>query len=244
MILAARTSKEKGVKGISAFILEHPTPGFTVSKDEHKLGVRGSQTVELSCAMSAFRPTRSSARWTADSRSSSTPWTAGGSAIGALAVGLAQGAYEMSVAYAKDAAAVRAADRRVPGALLDPLGHGDADRGGAAAGLRRGPPPRRRPAVSRRKRPWPSSSPRRWPCGSRPRRSRCTAATATAASTRWSGYFRDAKLMEIGEGTSEIQRTVIAREILKGLEVMVLAAAVGMRSRRGRRMMRRCRNDA
>jgi alkylation response protein AidB-like acyl-CoA dehydrogenase len=29
-------------------------------------------------------------------------------------------------------------------------------------------------------------------------------------------YFRDAKLLEIGEGTSEIQRTVIAREILKG----------------------------
>ena len=32
-------------------------------------------------------------------------------------------------------------------------------------------------------------------------------------------YFRDAKILEIGEGTSEIQRMIIAREILKGVKI-------------------------
>ena len=43
----AVTDPEKGVKGISAFIVEKGTPGFTIGKKEHKMGMNGSGTVEL-----------------------------------------------------------------------------------------------------------------------------------------------------------------------------------------------------
>lgn len=46
-IVFAMTEKSKGVKGISAFILEKGMPGFTFGKKEHKLGIRASQTMEL-----------------------------------------------------------------------------------------------------------------------------------------------------------------------------------------------------
>jgi alkylation response protein AidB-like acyl-CoA dehydrogenase len=46
-VVFAMTDKSKGVKGISAFILEKGTPGFTFGKKEHKLGIRSSQTMEL-----------------------------------------------------------------------------------------------------------------------------------------------------------------------------------------------------
>ncbi len=47
-IVFARTSKEHKTRGISAFIVEKKTEGFSVGKLEHKLGIRGSDTVQLS----------------------------------------------------------------------------------------------------------------------------------------------------------------------------------------------------
>ncbi|WP_425058914.1 Acyl-CoA dehydrogenase, short-chain specific [Sporomusa carbonis] len=46
-VVFAMTDKSKGVKGISAFILEKGMPGFTFGKKEHKMGIRTSQTMEL-----------------------------------------------------------------------------------------------------------------------------------------------------------------------------------------------------
>jgi butyryl-CoA dehydrogenase len=46
-VIFAMTDKSKGVKGISAFILEKEMPGFTFGKKEHKMGIRSSQTMEL-----------------------------------------------------------------------------------------------------------------------------------------------------------------------------------------------------
>ncbi len=45
--LIARTSQEKGPRGLSAFIVEKGTPGFTIGSKEEKLGLRASNTVEL-----------------------------------------------------------------------------------------------------------------------------------------------------------------------------------------------------
>ena len=45
--LIARTGQEKGTKGLSAFIIEKGTPGFTIGSKEEKLGLRASNTVEL-----------------------------------------------------------------------------------------------------------------------------------------------------------------------------------------------------
>ncbi|WP_198643584.1 acyl-CoA dehydrogenase family protein, partial [Megasphaera stantonii] len=46
-VVFAMTEKSQGTKGISAFILEKGMPGFTFGKKEHKLGIHGSQTMEL-----------------------------------------------------------------------------------------------------------------------------------------------------------------------------------------------------
>ena len=46
-IIMAMTDKSKGTKGISAFIVEKDFPGFSVGKKEKKLGIRGSATCEL-----------------------------------------------------------------------------------------------------------------------------------------------------------------------------------------------------
>ncbi|MGE1062076.1 acyl-CoA dehydrogenase [Megasphaera paucivorans] len=46
-VVFAMTDKSKGVKGISAFILEKGMEGFTFGKKEHKMGIHGSQTMEL-----------------------------------------------------------------------------------------------------------------------------------------------------------------------------------------------------
>lgn len=46
-IIIAMTDKTKGTKGISAFIVERGTPGFTVGEPEDKMGIRGSSTCEL-----------------------------------------------------------------------------------------------------------------------------------------------------------------------------------------------------
>ena len=46
-VIFAMTDKEKGNRGISAFILEKGTPGFSIGKHEEKMGIRGSVTAEL-----------------------------------------------------------------------------------------------------------------------------------------------------------------------------------------------------
>ena len=46
-VIIAMTDKSKGLKGISAFIVESGTPGFSIGKKEMKLGIRGSATCEL-----------------------------------------------------------------------------------------------------------------------------------------------------------------------------------------------------
>ena len=118
-----------------------------------------------------------------------------------------------------DARAVRPADRHVPGRRVHDRRHGDRDRGrpGArlAGGLAQGPGSRLRAGGRRRR----SCSPRRSARGRRTPRSRSTAATATSTEYPVERYLRDAKLTEIGEGTSQVQRLVIARKIL-GLRVV------------------------
>ncbi len=214
VILAARTSKEKGVKGISAFIIEHPTPGFTVSKDEHKLGVRGSQTVELS--LRDVRVPADALLGEVDGGFAIFLDTLDGGriGIGALSVGLAQGAYEMSVAYAKERQQFGRPIAEFQGLswiLSDMAVQIEAARQLVWSVARRrdaGLPYKKEAAMAKLF----ASEAAMWVT---------TKAIQVHGGNGYSReypverFFRDAKLMEIGEGTSEIQRTVIAREILK-----------------------------
>ncbi len=98
----AYTDKEKKNRGISMFILEKGLPGFTVGKKEHKLGMHGSDTRELvfenvfvpdSCLLgpegTGFKTLMTTFNYTRP-------------AVGAQALGIAQGALDASIKYAKE----------------------------------------------------------------------------------------------------------------------------------------------
>ena len=99
LIIFALTEPQKGLKGMSAIIVEAGTPGFTVGKVENKMGLRGSETAELifeDCRVPAAnlvgRPGQGfkMAMMALDSARIGT---------GAQAVGIAEGAIDLSVKY-------------------------------------------------------------------------------------------------------------------------------------------------
>jgi len=98
----AKTNPEKGVRGISAFIVPRDTPGFSIGKVEDKMGIRGCQVAELlfeSCPVPKENLLGEEGRGFAYAmmtldRTRPT--------IGAQAVGIAQGALDYVVKYAKE----------------------------------------------------------------------------------------------------------------------------------------------
>jgi butyryl-CoA dehydrogenase len=97
----AKTDKTLGAKGISAFIVEKGTPGFSVGVLEDKLGLRGSKTAEL--ILEDCRVPKENLLGEKDLGfvGAMTILDRGRTAIGAMAVGIAQGAFEESLSYAK-----------------------------------------------------------------------------------------------------------------------------------------------
>lgn len=98
----AVTDPDKGANGISAFIVHKDDPGFTVGAKEHKMGIKGSPTTELyfeNCRIPGDRIIGEPGTGfkTALATLDHTRPT-----IGAQAVGIAQGALEASIAYVKE----------------------------------------------------------------------------------------------------------------------------------------------
>lgn len=97
-----QTDKTKGAKGVSAFLLKSETPGFQVGKHENKLGIRASSTTEMvfeSCRVPA------SALLGPENKGLNVALTTldgGRIGIAAQAVGIAEGAFDEAVRYAKD----------------------------------------------------------------------------------------------------------------------------------------------
>ncbi len=101
IVLFAMTDKEQGHRGITAFIVEKGTEGFTVGQEEQKMGIRGSNTCEL-----LFDDVRIPvANRLGDEREgfkiAMTVLDAGRIGVAAQAVGIAQGAYEAALEYSK-----------------------------------------------------------------------------------------------------------------------------------------------
>ena len=136
--------------------------------------------------------------------------------IGALSLGIAQGAYECAQALRAWSARPSAAARRPAGgaASSSPTWRSTIEAARHlvyhAARLKDAGP-----AVLARRPRWPSSTPPRRRCASPTTRSRSTAATGYSREYPVERMWRDAKLCVIGEGTSEIQRIVIARQLLR-----------------------------
>jgi len=97
----AKTDKDKGAKGISAFIVEKNTPGFKIGQLEDKLGLRGSHTAEL--IFEDCRIPRKNLLGEEDLGfiGAMNILDRGRTAIGAMSVGIARGALEDSIEYAK-----------------------------------------------------------------------------------------------------------------------------------------------
>ena len=213
MVVMAVTDRAKGHRGISAFVLEHGTPGMSAGKKENKLGMRASDTSEV-----LFQDCRVPAGALLGEEGQGFINTlqvldAGRIGIAALSVGLAQGAYEAAKKYAKERRQFGqpiAAFQAIQWKLAD-----NATRIEAARLLTY----RAAYLKDRGVRMTKESSMAKLFA------SEIAVKAADDCVQIHGGYgfvkdypaekfFRDVKLLTIGEGTSEIQRLVIARQLL------------------------------
>jgi alkylation response protein AidB-like acyl-CoA dehydrogenase len=102
LVVTAKTDPEQGTRGISAFIIEKGNPGFQVGRDEKKMGLKGSVTSQLFFADCHIPAENLLGRENEGFKQFLTTLDAGRLAISAMAVGLAQGAFERAAAYAKE----------------------------------------------------------------------------------------------------------------------------------------------
>lgn len=213
-VIMAVTDRPKGNHGISAFIIERGTPGLRIGKVEDKLGMRGSATSEV--LLEDIRVPSDDLLGDVNYGFTNALKTLDGGriSIGALGVGIAQGAFEEALHYAKDRKQFDrpiAEFQAIQFILADMALRIDAARMLVyrAAWLKdQGLPYKAEASMAKLY----ASETAMW--------------VTTKAIQVHGGYgyisdypvermFRDAKLCEIGEGTSEIQRLVIARELLK-----------------------------
>ncbi|MBU2535437.1 MAG: acyl-CoA dehydrogenase [Chloroflexota bacterium] len=102
ILVFASTDKSLRHKGISAFILEKDTPGFSVGKHENKMGIRGSSTVELAFE-DCFVPEENRLGNEGEGfRIAINTIDASRVAVAAQALGIAQGAFDRALSYAKE----------------------------------------------------------------------------------------------------------------------------------------------
>jgi acyl-CoA dehydrogenase len=211
-IVFASTNHELGSKGISAFIVEKDTPGLVFGKDEHKMGLHGSRTLQLT-----FEDMRIPAENLLGSEGEGfkiamANLDAGRIGIASQALGIAEAAFEAAADYAKERVQFGkpiAAQQGVGFKLADMATSVEA----AKLLIYRAANMRQRGIK----------------CGLEASMAKLfaskTAVDVTTEAIQVFGgygytedypverYFRDAKITEIYEGTSEIQRIVISKQL-------------------------------
>lgn len=215
-VVIARTGDLLDSHGMTAFVVERGTPGFIAGKKENKLGMRASETAEMifqDCRV----PEANVLGHIGDGFIQSMKILDGGRiSIGALALGIAKGAYEASVKYSQErhqfgkpiasfqAISFKLADMAVKIEAAEMLLRKAADLKNAGKNSTK---------LSAMAKYYASE---------------ISVQISNDAVQIFGGYgytkdfpvekyYRDSKLCTIGEGTSEIQKIVIAREILKDL---------------------------
>lgn len=213
-VVMAITDKDAGKKGISAFIVEKEMPGFSAGKKENKLGMRSSETSQLifeNCKVPAENLIGDEGMGFVQAMQI---LEGGRISIASLSVGLAQGCLDESIKYAKEReqfgkplSAFQATQFKLANMKTDI----DAARMltlRAAYMKDKGLPNRKEAAIAKLF------------------ASEIAEKAASEAVQIHGGYgfvkdypvekfYRDVKLLTIGEGTSEIQRIVIARDLLQ-----------------------------
>jgi alkylation response protein AidB-like acyl-CoA dehydrogenase len=213
IVVMAVTDRAKGHRGISGFVVEQGTPGMRAGRKENKLGMRASETSEV-----IFEGCRVPADALVGAEGEGFINTlqvldAGRIGIAALSVGLAQGAYDAALGYARE--------RRQFG---QPIGTFQAIQWKLADNACRIEAAR----LLTYRAAWMKDQGRRTTRESSIAKlyaSEIAVRAAEDAVQIFGGYgfvkdypaekyFRDVKLTTIGEGTSEIQRVVIARQLM------------------------------
>ncbi len=213
-VVICRTGEPRAKDNSTAFIIERGTPGFSAGKKENKLGMRASETAELifdNCRI----PDANRMGAVGDGFKQSMKVLDGGRiSIAALSLGIAKGAYEASVKYAKErhqfdqpianfqGISFKLADMATEIAVCELLINQACDL------KMKGLPMTKEAAMAKYY------------------ASEVAVKVSTDAVQIFGGYgytkdfpvekfYRDSKLCTIGEGTSEIQKIVIAREVLR-----------------------------
>ncbi|QDR81559.1 acyl-CoA dehydrogenase [Sporomusa termitida] len=101
-VIFAMTDRAKGVKGITAFLLEKGMPGFTFGKKEHKLGIRGSITMELIFQDVKVPQANRLGQEGEGFKIAMSTLDGGRIGVAAQALGIAQAAFDHAVKYAKE----------------------------------------------------------------------------------------------------------------------------------------------
>ncbi|MGB5435545.1 MAG: acyl-CoA dehydrogenase family protein [Maribacter sp.] len=213
-VVIARTGEKGDSHGMTAFVIEKGTPGFSSGKKENKLGMRASETAELifnNCSI----PDGNRLGEVGEGFIQSMKVLDGGRiSIGALSLGIAKGAYEASLQYSKERVqfgkpinqfqgiSFKLADMATEIEASELLLH-------KAAFLKN--QGRKMTKLSAMSKMYASEA--------------CVKIANEAVQVHGGyGYtkdfpvekfYRDAKLCTIGEGTTEIQKVVIAKNILK-----------------------------
>jgi butyryl-CoA dehydrogenase len=100
-VIIAQTDKEKGNRGISAFIVENTDPGFSIGKIEEKMGIRGSATAELVFQDCRIPKDRLLGKYNKGFKIAMDIIDGGRIGVAAEAVGIAEGALDTSIEYMK-----------------------------------------------------------------------------------------------------------------------------------------------
>jgi acyl-CoA dehydrogenase len=213
-VVLVRTGELLDSNGISAFIIERTTPGFKAGKKENKLGMRASETAEMIFEDCRIHKSQLLGKEGEGFKQAMKILDGGRISIAALSLGIAKGAYEASVKYSKQreqfgkpisefqAIGFKLADMatKIQAAELLTRNAGD---------LKNNHLPHTLQAAM-----------------AKLYASEVCVEIATDSVQVHGGcgytkdfpvekYYRDSKLCTIGEGTSEIQKLVISREILK-----------------------------
>lgn len=213
-VVMVRTGEKGDSKGISALVIEKGTPGFTHGKKENKLGMRASETTELIFDNCRVPKENLLGKEGEGFKQAMYVLDGGRISIAALSLGMAKGALQAAVSYSKEryqfgqpissfqGISFKIADMATEVEAAELLIMQAADL------KNRGKNVTRESAMAKYF------------------ASEVCVRTATEAVQIFGGYgytkdfpvekfYRDSKLCTIGEGTSEIQKIVIAREILK-----------------------------
>jgi len=213
-VVLALTDPDRRQKGITAFVVEKGAPGFSQRAIHGKLGMRSSDTGELILESVELPDSQRLGELGMGFVNTLQILDRGRITIGALSTGLARGALEESARYARE--------RRAFG---KPIGDFEAIRWMLADIQTELQAARllvhRAAVLADRGRPYGREASMAKLFASEVATRACNKAIQIHGGYGYTRefpverYLRDAKLCEIGEGTSEVQRTVISRELLK-----------------------------